>query len=234
MGTVQRVEGRKVLIDLGKVTAILPSDQQIQTEHYRPGGRMKFYVVAVEMTARGPEIILSRNHGGMVREIFAQEIPEIASGVIEIKGVARDAGFRAKVAVFTNDDSIDPIGSCIGQRGGRINTIITELGGEKIDVIQYSDDVVQYISHALAPAKVVRVELKEAEKNADVYVIPEQFSLAIGRGGQNVRLASELTGWRLNVLQEGVPAKAEESAEKIEVATEAAEEQPVSEEKAAE
>ncbi|HLD61246.1 MAG TPA: transcription termination factor NusA [Patescibacteria group bacterium] len=234
MGTVQRVEGRKVLIDLGKVTAILPSDQQIQTEHYRPGGRMKFYVVAVEMTARGPEIILSRNHGGMVREIFAQEIPEIASGVIEIKGVARDAGFRAKVAVFTNDDSIDPIGSCIGQRGGRINTIITELGGEKIDVIQYSDDVVQYISHALSPAKVVRVELKEAEKNADVYVIPEQFSLAIGRGGQNVRLASELTGWRLNVLQEGVPAKAEESAEKIEVATEAAEEQPVSEEKAAE
>src|SRR3989344_8113810 len=169
LGTIQRVEGRKVLIDLGKVTAILPSDQQIQTEHYRPGGRMKFYVVAVEMTARGPEIILSRNHGGMVREIFAQEIPEIASGVIEIKGVARDAGFRAKVAVFTNDDSIDPIGSCIGQRGGRINTIITELGGEKIDVIQYSDDVVQYISHALSPAKVVRVELKEAEKNADVY-----------------------------------------------------------------
>lgn len=234
MGTVQRAEGRKVLIDLGKVTAILPSDQQIPTEHYRPGNRLKFYVVAVEMTARGPEIILSRNHVGMVREIFTQEIPEIASGVIEIKGIARDAGFRAKVAVHTNDSSIDPIGSCIGQRGGRINTIITELGGEKIDIIQYSDDTVQYISHALSPAKVVRVELKDDQKNADVYVMIEQFSLAIGRSGQNVRLASELTGWKINVLQEGPPAGAAEPTEQPAEKTEEVAEQPAAEEKAAE
>lgn len=211
VGTVQRAEGRKVLVDLEKITAILPSDQQIYNEHYRPGGRLKFYILAVEMTARGPEIVLSRSHPGMVREVFKQEIPEMADGRIEIKGVARDAGFRSKVAVATNDPAIDPIGSCIGQRGSRINTIIEELGGEKIDIIQYSDDPVAYISHALSPAKALKVELREAEKTATVMVAPEQYSLAIGRNGQNVRLAAELTGWKLNVVQPAVePAAVEE------------------------
>lgn len=203
LGTVQRVEGRKVLIDLGKITGIMPSEQMIFNEHYRPGARLKFFVVKVEMTVRGPEIILSRAAPGMVCEVFRQEIPEVASGVIEIKGVARDAGFRSKVAVATDDASIDPIGSCIGQRGSRINTIIEELGGEKIDVIQHNDDAVGYITHALSPAKVVSVELNEPEKTATVTVAPEQFSIAIGRSGQNVRLASELTGWRINVAQLG-------------------------------
>lgn len=203
VGAIARAEARKVLVEIGKVTAVLPNEEQIEREHYRPGNKMKFYVVKVEMTARGPEIILSRRHSNMVREVFRQEVPEIGDGSIEIKGLARDAGFRSKVAVATDDESIDPIGSCIGQRGSRINTIIEELGGEKIDIIQYSDDAVKYIGHALSPAKVLRVELKEEDKTAIVWVLPEQFSLAIGRGGQNVRLASELTGWKINVKEEG-------------------------------
>jgi len=146
MGTLQRVEGRKVLVDLGKITGILPSEQQVRRDIYRPGARMKFLVLLVEMSPRGPQIVLSRSSIDFVKEIFKQEIPEINDNVIEIKGIARDPGFRSKVAVFTADESIDPIGSCIGQRGGRINTIIEELGGEKIDVIQYSDDAARYIS----------------------------------------------------------------------------------------
>ncbi len=209
-GTVQRVEGRKVLIDLGKVTGIVPSDQQIHSEFYRSGQRLKFYVVSVEMTQRGPEIILSRSHPNMVRAIFAQEIPEIAAGRIEIKGVAREPGFRSKVAVDTADESIDPIGSCIGQRGSRITTIIEEVGGEKIDIVQYSEEARDYIKHALSPAKVKQVELNEEAKTATVTVATDQYSLAIGRSGQNVRLASELTGWKLNVVQEGA---AEQPAE---------------------
>lgn len=232
VGTVQRVEGRKVLIDLGKISGVMPSDQQIFNEHYRPGARMKFYVTSVEMTSRGPEIILSRSSSGMVKEIFRQEIPEIASGVIEIKGVARDAGFRSKVAVFTSDESIDPIGSCIGQRGSRITTIIEELGGEKIDVIQYSDNTVAYITHALSPAKITSVELHEDTKAADVTVAPEQFSLAIGRSGQNVRLASELTGWKINIVQLGGEQTEETTSETPTETTEEPKEAEAVEEKA--
>lgn len=202
-GTVQRVEGRKVLIDLGKITGVLLGEYQIRTDHYRPGSRIKVYVQAVEMSMRGPEIILSRTHPGMVQEIFKQEIPEIADGTIEVKGIARDPGFRSKVAVFTADEAVDPIGSCIGQRGSRITTIIEELGGEKIDVIQYSDKPEQYIAHALSPAKVLKVELNMPTKVALVLVNPDQFSLAIGRSGQNVRLASDLTGWRITVKEQG-------------------------------
>jgi len=230
-GTIQRVEGRKVLVDIGKVTGVLFSDQQISREHYRPGAKMKFYVMSVAMTARGPEILLSRNHVNLVKEVFAQEIPEIADGAIEIKGIARDAGWRSKVAVYTKDDAIDPIGSCIGQRGSRINTIIEELGGEKLDVIQYSDNSNEYISKALSPAKVLRVELDEAQKLATALVAPDQFSLAIGRGGQNVRLASELTGWKIKVKEEG--GTQEVSSEEV-VAEEAPAEEKVEEEKSVE
>lgn len=203
MGTIQRAEARKVLVDFGKVTGVLLADQQNSRDHYRPGARMKFLLLAVQMTPRGPEILLSRSDVGMVREIFKQEIPEINDGLIEIKGIAREPGFRSKVAVSTSDESIDPIGSCIGQRGSRINTIIEELGGEKIDVIQYSEDAKTYISHALSPAKVLDVKLDESNKVAEVSVAPEQFSLAIGRNGQNVRLAAQLTGWKINVIEEG-------------------------------
>jgi len=204
VGTIQRVEGRKVLVDLGRGTGLLPSDQQVSRDHYRPGSRMKFYVASVTMSIRGPEIILSRSDIGMVREIFKQEIPEISDGAILIKGVARDAGARSKISVYTEDSSVDPIGSCIGQRGGRINTIIEELNGEKIDVIRYSEDPAEYIAHALSPAKISRVEIiSQEEQNAEVYVPADQFSLAIGRGGQNVRLASQLTDWKIKVIEEG-------------------------------
>lgn len=230
-GAIQRVEGRKILVDLGKVTGVMPSDQQVPNEFYRPGTKVKFYVVAVNMSVRGPEIILSRNNSSLVREIFRQEIPEISEGLIEIKGVARDAGFRSKVAVFTADEAIDPIGSCIGQRGSRINTIVEELGGEKVDIIQYSEDAKVYIAKGLSPAKVLDVVLNNEAKTADVTVVSDQFSLAIGRGGQNVRLASELTGWKINVkeqvVMEGTVVEGEEKSieEKTDAPAEASKEE---------
>lgn len=230
VGTVQRVESRKVLVDLGKITGVMPADQMVHNEHYRPGSRLKFYVARVEMTVRGPEIILSRSATGMVKEVFKQEIPEVADGVIEIKGIARDAGFRSKVAVATSDPAIDPIGSCIGQRGSRINTIIEELNGEKIDVIQYSENPEQYITHALSPAKIGSVELNEAEKTANVKVPTEQFSIAIGRSGQNVRLASDLTGWKINVIQLETEVKPEENVSDLSEEAPIAEASPESEE----
>lgn len=230
MGTVQRAEARKVLVDFGKVTGVLPGDQQSPRDRYRPGARMKFYVAAVAMTPRGPEIVLSRTHIGMVKEIFRQEIPEINENLIEIKGVARDPGYRSKVAVFTSDESIDPIGSCIGQRGGRINTIIEELGGEKIDVILYNENSTDYIANALSPARVLDVKLNDAERIADVSVAPDQFSLAIGRSGQNVRLAAELTGWKINVNEDG----GSQALSSEEVPEEAVAEETPAEEKPAE
>lgn len=205
-----------IIVDLGKITGVLPPSEQIRREQYRPGARMKFLVTLVEMGPRGPRIDLSRASGDMVRSVFAQEIPEVEEGNVDIKTIARDPGNRSKVAVYTSDDSIDPIGACIGQRGSRITTIIDELGGEKIDVIQWSDDPVSFIKQALSPAKVVSVALNHNTKEAAVTVAADQFSLAIGRGGVNVRLASTLTGWRLNVIEEGGGKSEEElSAEAI-------------------
>ena len=190
-GTVQRRDrSGAVIVDLGKITGLVPANEQIFREQYRPGGRMRFFVLSVAMGARGPEILLSRTNNKMVETVFRQEIPEIADGAVEIKGIARDAGNRSKVAVFTSDTGIDPIGSCIGQRGSRITTIIEELGGEKIDIIQYSDNPTEYIKHALSPAKVSSVKLDETTKEASAVLPADQFSLAIGRGGQNVRLAA--------------------------------------------
>ncbi|PIS05243.1 MAG: transcription termination/antitermination protein NusA [Candidatus Buchananbacteria bacterium CG10_big_fil_rev_8_21_14_0_10_42_9] len=200
VGTVQRQEGRRVLVDLGRVTGVLPNDEQIPFEHYKPGDHIKVYVVSVEKTTKGPEIILSRAHTNIVKNLFASEVPEIASGSVEIKGIARDAGSRSKVSVFTEEENIDPIGSCIGQRGARVRTIITELKGEKIDIVEYSDDPAIYITNALAPAKVTEVELNEDEKSAVAKVEEDQLSLAIGRSGQNVHLASELTGWKIDIV----------------------------------
>jgi len=217
-GTVQRRDrAGAVIIDLGKITGIVPQNEQVRKDQYRPGMRLRFYVVSVALGMRGPEIILSRSHENMVRAVFAQEIPEIADESVEIKGVARDAGNRSKVAVWTDDDTIDPIGSCIGQRGSRITTIIDELGGEKIDIIQWSGKVVEFIKNALSPAKVDHVELNEEEKEAVAHVVEDQFSLAIGRGGQNVRLAAQLTGWRIRVEQEGtdVAVTSEDNEEEV-------------------
>ena len=203
-GVIQRRDrSGSVIIDLGKVTGLLSQNEQIQREHYKLGARMKFLLQSVAMGARGPEILLSRKDKRIVQIVFEQEIPEIANGEVVIKGIARDAGGRSKVAVWTDDESIDPIGSCIGQRGSRITTIIDELGGEKVDVIQFSENAVEYMKHALSPAKVAHVELNDETKEAIAKVLPDQFSLAIGREGQNVRLAAELTGWKIKVVEEG-------------------------------
>lgn len=199
-GFVQRFDKNGALIiDLGKVSGIVPSSEQVRREHYKLGARMKFFVVSVDMGLRGPEIILSRADKRMVETIFAQEIPEVANGDVKINGIARDPGSRSKVAVSAADESIDPIGACIGQRGSRITTIIEELGGEKVDMIQYSEDAVSYIKQALSPAKVTTVLLNEKTKEAVAQVPTDQLSLAIGREGQNVRLATELTGWKITV-----------------------------------
>jgi N utilization substance protein A len=203
-GTVQRRDrSGAIIIDLGKITGILPATEQVSRDQYRPGVRLRFYVLSVDMGVRGPEIILSRSSEAMVKEVFDQEIPEIASGDVEIKGIARDAGNRSKVAVYTSEDTIDPIGACIGQRGSRITTIIEELGGEKIDVVMWSVKNEDFIKNALSPAKISRVQLDQDTKEAKVFVIEDQFSLAIGRNGQNVRLAAALTGWKIDVVEEG-------------------------------
>ncbi|MBI5023000.1 MAG: transcription termination/antitermination protein NusA [Candidatus Magasanikbacteria bacterium] len=212
VGTVGRREGRLVLVDVGKATAVLPQEEQIEMECYNPGSKIKVYVLGVNLTQRGSEIRVSRTHPEMVKKIFATEIPEVASGSVEIKGIARDAGSRSKVAVLAKEENIDPIGSCIGQRGSRIQTIISELGGEKIDIIAFDENQEKYIANALSPAKVLSVNLHEESKSAMVQVAPDQYSLAIGRGGQNVHLASRLTGWQVMVEQVGVEAPIEEAA----------------------
>lgn len=201
--TIQRREGRLVLIDLGRATGILLPEDQIETERYFPGTRIKAILREVAMTPKGPEIRLSRSSPGLVAAIFAQEIPEIANGIVEIKNIAREGGSRTKVAVTAHDDAIDPIGSCIGQRGTRIQTIIRELGGEKVDVILWSANESEYISSALSPAKVQSVELRADEHLAVIKVPADQLSLAIGKGGQNVRLAAKLTGWKITIAEEG-------------------------------
>ena len=217
--TVQRREGRIVLIDLGRTTGILRPEDQIPAERYNPGARIKVFVRQVTLATRGPEILLSRTSEELVRKLFEFEIPEIGEKNVEIKAIAREAGSRSKVAVWTADTQIDPIGACIGQRGSRIQTIIAELGGEKVDIIEWSEDQASFITHALSPAKVVRVELSEADKSAIVHVSEDQLSLAIGKGGQNVRLAARLTGWKLNIAENAKP-KAE--AAPAEAAVEAA------------
>ncbi|MFA4818245.1 MAG: transcription termination factor NusA [Patescibacteria group bacterium] len=199
IGTVQRVEGRTVFVDLGHTIAVMPYSEQIPREHYAPAVRFKFYLVAVNATARGPEVIVSRTHPEVVRQLFEQEVPEIASAAVIIKAIAREAGSRTKIAVYTTESNVDPIGSCVGQRGMRVQTIITQLGGEKIDIIEWSEDIHKFIAAALSPAKVQTVTLNENQHSAQVEVAEDQLSLAIGRSGQNVRLAVKLTGWRIDI-----------------------------------
>ncbi len=201
--TVQRREGRIVLIDLGRATGILLPEDQIESERYYPGTRIKALLREVAMTPKGPEIRLSRSSPGLVAAIFAQEIPEVANGTVEIKNIAREAGSRTKVAVTAHDEAIDPIGSCIGQRGTRIQTIIRELGGEKVDVISWSGEESEYIAASLSPAKVNSVKLNADDHLATVDVPADQLSLAIGKGGQNVRLAAKLTNWKITIAEEG-------------------------------
>jgi N utilization substance protein A len=202
-GVVQRREGRLVLVDLGRVAGVMPPEEQIPTERYAPGERIKVYVVAVNVTARGPQVVISRASDQIVRKLFTLEIPEVGAGTVVLHNVAREAGSRSKVSVSSTAPNIDPIGSCIGQRGTRIQTVIAELGGEKVDIIQYNEDPAQYIALALAPAKVSKVDLHAESQTATVTVPTDQLSLAIGKGGQNVRLAARLTGWKINIVEEG-------------------------------
>lgn len=202
-GTVQRREGYRVLVDLGNVTALLPQEEQVRGERYNIGDRIRVLLFSVEQTTKGPSIIVSRAHADVLRSLFEMEIPEIASGVVEIKAIAREPGSRSKVAVYTEDESIDPIGSCVGQRGARIQTIINELGGEKVDIIEWDEDIEKFLAQAISPAKADTIDINEEEKSAVIHVVSDQLSLAIGKAGQNVRLAVKLTGWDINIQEVG-------------------------------
>jgi N utilization substance protein A len=203
-GLVQRIEGDTILVDMGKSTGVLFPSEQIRGEKYSIGQRLKVLILHVEPATKGPKITLSRSHPDMVRKLFELEVPEIFNGSVEIKALAREAGSRSKIAVMSTQDGIDPIGSCVGQKGSRVQTVMAELGGEKIDIIEYSDDQVKFIANALSPAKILNVQLDEDKKEAKVGVLEDQLSLAIGKAGQNVRLAARLTGWKIDINGEKI------------------------------
>ncbi|MEK7585613.1 MAG: transcription termination factor NusA, partial [Patescibacteria group bacterium] len=198
-GFVQKMERGIVYIDFNRATGIILPEEQIPGEFYRRGERIRAYLYSVEETPRGVNLKLSRTHPQLIEGLFAMEAPEIASGVVEIKAIAREAGSRSKIAVYSNDDHVDPVGSCVGQKGIRVTTVMSELGGEKIDIIPWSADSREYISSALSPARVLDIEVSDADHKAVVEVASDQLSLAIGKGGQNVRLAAKLTGWRIDI-----------------------------------
>lgn len=214
-GTVQRMERGNIFIDMGRATAILPYEEQIPGERYKQGERIRAYLYRVEETPKGIFLKLSRSHPKFLEKLFETEAPEIAGGTVSIKAIAREAGSRSKIAVFSNDPHIDPVGSMVGQRGVRVATVMSELGGEKIDIIEWSEDEKRFIEDALSPAKVVNIEMNDVEKKATVEVSPDQQSLAIGKGGQNVRLAAKLTGWKIDIKSDEVrePARREEEEE---------------------
>lgn len=200
-GIVQRVDKKNVMIDIGKTEIILSPQEQVPTEQYKRGQRLKLYVVEVQNTTKGPNILLSRTHPGLVKRLFELEVPEIQNGTVEIKSIAREAGSRTKIAVASNDSNVDPIGACVGHKGTRVQRIVEELMGEKLDIIKYSDNIVEYVAAALAPAKVVKATANEKEKACTVVVPGHQLSLAIGKEGQNARLAAKLTGCKIDILK---------------------------------
>jgi N utilization substance protein A len=218
-GMIQRIEGPNIVVDLGKTESIIPATEKMMGEDYRLNQRLKFYIVGIREGARGQEIIVSRAHKGLVEGLFKLEVPEIGSGIVEIKGIAREAGSRSKVAVASRQTGVDPVGSCVGQKGVRVQAVIAELGNEKIDVIAYSDDPAKFVAAALSPATVDKVSIDEEAKTAFVEVPDDQLSLAIGKDGQNVRLAAKLTSWRIDIkgaekLQE-LPKPDKEKKQKV-------------------
>jgi N utilization substance protein A len=198
-GVVQRIEPRQIYVDLGRAEAILPAAEQVRNERYRIGQRLRVYLLEVVRTSRGPQVVVSRSHPDLLRRLFELEVPEVLSGVVEIKAVAREAGYRSKIAVAARQEGIDAVGCCVGLRGIRIQNIMRELNGEKLDVVTWSDDTAAFIANALSPAKVVSVELDEDDGIATVVVPDKQLSLAIGKEGQNARLAAKLSGWRIDI-----------------------------------
>lgn len=214
-GIIQRVENRNVIVNIGKTDAIMPVKEQIPGEYYKSGNRIRVFVLNVKETSRLPQVIVSHAHSEIVRELFELEVPEIEDGIVEIKSIAREAGFRTKIAVASNDPDVDSVGACIGPRGSRIQTIIGELRNEKIDIVRYSEDPVEYIVNALSPARVVSVDIlldDETGREALVIVPDDQLSLAIGREGQNVRLAHKLTGWKIDIKSASQAESAERAA----------------------
>lgn len=201
-GTIQRADHRQALVDLGDVEAVLPASEMIPGEAYRPHQKLRFYINEVRQTSRGPQIFLSRTHPGLLRALFELEVPEIQSGEVEIKSVAREAGNRSKVAVYSRDPDVDPVGACVGARGNRVQAVVAELGNERIDIVQWERDLSEFVKNALSPAKVLYVVTDEDEKVAHTVVPDDQLSLAIGKEGQNARLAARLTGWRIDIKSE--------------------------------
>ena len=215
-GIVQRVEGNTIFVDIGKTLGILNREEQIPGEFYRPSQRLKLYIMKVEDSPKGSVVLLSRAYPKLISKLFELEVPEIASGTVVIKAIAREPGFRTKIAVVSNEQGVDPIGACVGQRGTRIMAVINELGGEKIDVIAWDDKPEKLIANSLSPAKIVRVQVED-KNTATVFVPEDQLSLAIGKDGRNVRLAAQLTGWKIDIKPTEVPAEpAEGEAEEVE------------------
>lgn len=199
-GIIQRIEPNNIFVDLGKTIAVFPREEQVFGERYFVGTRMKFYILSVNSDPRGPGIVLSRSHPKMISRLFELEVPEIGAGTVEIKSIAREAGNRTKIAVASNEEGIDPIGSCIGQKGTRVGAVISEISGEKVDIIEWSEDPEIFVSNAMSPAKVTKIEIAPRRHTAKVFVPENQLSLAIGKAGQNVRLAAKLTGWKIDVV----------------------------------
>ena len=201
-GIVQRIENKNVFIDLGKTEAVLAPSEQIPGEEYVHGDRIKAYIIEVKKTSKGPQILVSRTHPGLLKRLFELEVPEIHDGIVEIKSVAREPGMRSKIAVYSKDEGVDPVGSCVGHKGLRVQAIVDELRNEKIDIVKWNADFAKYIANALSPAKVVSVAVNEEEKISRVVVPDYQLSLAIGKEGQNARLAAKLTGWKIDIKSE--------------------------------
>jgi N utilization substance protein A len=201
-GIIQQTDQRYTLLDLGRVESLLPQAEQVPFERPVPGDRVKAYIVEVRKTAKGPQIVVSRTHPGLIKRLFELEVPEIADGIVEIKACAREPGHRTKIAVWSNDHNVDPVGACVGARGGRVRMVVNELRGEKIDIVPYSEDLADYVAKALSPAKVKEVIISDDGTQADVIVPDHQLSLAIGKEGQNARLAARLTGVRIDIRGE--------------------------------
>lgn len=201
-GIVQRSEHKNVFLDLGKTEAILPPAEQVPMESFRHGDRIKAYITEVKKTTKGPAIMVSRTHPGLLKRLFELEVPEIHDGIVEIKGIAREAGSRSKMSVHSRDEQVDPVGSCVGPKGMRVHTVVAELRGEKLDIVRWDKDPEKYVANALSPAKVVHVEIEEGPRIARVIVPDNQLSLAIGREGQNARLAAKLTGYKIDIRSE--------------------------------
>lgn len=220
-GIVQRTEQKNVIIDLGKTEALLAPAEQMPTDDYRQGERIKAYITEVRKTTKGPQILISRTHPGLLKRLFELEVPEIFDGTVEIKSVAREAGWRSKLAVHSRNKDVDPVGACVGPKGARVQAVVNELRGEKIDIVKWDENPEIYVANALSPAKVLRVRLQEEQKLASVVVPDYQLSLAIGREGQNARLAARLTGWKIDISSEGMaqqPGTAESSSFDAQVA----------------